>query len=549
MFSSLIKKTIAFSAAVTLSSSFLFSGDLKDSLEKLSYLNSISSPSTSPWSQPSAFLTFYSRSELDSQKKLIENLQKVSKNLNISVEKVYFEEGASQEHLEEKLNMSLEEIEIRLNNRTNFVFINNSEISNPPVILPEEDYERWAKKCLNPIVNVDSLYSFYSQCRRSIENEYGHALVLVNLDRSQMNGIEALSKHHYKLNVLNVSKDVAKQLELDKKGVYLVRMKSIYDGDFDSDSDKGLKFIKYEKEFDIPEIYEFIETMSNPAMFLCDSFEKLRRCLSSFYGSRRKMLYVLTSNINSDSKRYKELVQILYRLKTKFNNQFTICIIPNDALASKLGLIRSKKLRNFLAPEIRFFNFNKLISTKVDSTNTYPIVDCKEKGTNCEELMDSHYSLKFNFDQALTYENLENFIEQSLNDALTPYYETDTTPSSYVRKLCAPNFNEVVINSKKNVVVELYGKFCPGCIGFKKFYSQIAEEMKDNKDIVFTKICVDHNMVPELTDKKPHTPIFWIYKRGNKDKPVMYEGKLRKEDLEKFIKKILITESDKTIGI
>lgn len=544
MFSSIIKKTIAFSAAVTLSSSFLFSGDFKDSLEKLTYLKSLSSLPTSPWSEPSTILSYYTRSEIDSQPTLIEKLQKASSDPELKVQKIYFESGASKAHLQDKLQISDDELELRLKNKTNFVYINKSQINKPPVFIQPEDFDKWISKCQYSVIDTNTISGFYNQCRKSILNDDDYGLVLLDLNEDEEKIVEIYSKHYYKTPVLKINKEVAEHLGLGEGGVYLMKMNSIYHGDFGSDTNGKLKFIKFSGEFNLDALMAFVNSKSVPEIYLCDSFDKLGKCLKAIYLGSHKALYVLTSNISSDSKKYREWIEILHKIKTKYQDQLTIVILPNDEIARKLALVRSKRLRNFSIPEARFVDFSKIISTTKDSNGKFPIIDCSLDKSKCSELIDSYYPLKNNFDKPWSYTNVETFIDQSLAGDFSTFYETDTTPSTHVRKLCAVNFNEHVLKSNKHVIVELYGKYCPGCIGFKKFYNEIAEEMSERTDLVFAKICVDHNMVPELTDKKPHTPIFWIYLNGMKDRPIVYEGKLKKDELVKFIEKNLTQESN-----
>jgi len=83
------------------------------------------------------------------------------------------------------------------------------------------------------------------------------------------------------------------------------------------------------------------------------------------------------------------------------------------------------------------------------------------------------------------------------------------------------NFTDVVLNSDKDVLLEIYGKYCPGCFAFSEKFDQLAENLKPHQEnLIVVKICTDHNYVPELSDKKPYTPIFWYYKQGDKENPV-----------------------------
>lgn len=543
MFFSILKRTLAFGTAATLSSSFLYTADFKDSLEKLSYLKSLSTSPSPLWTQPSTLVYFYTQSEPDSQKAAIQQLQEKSSKYGYNIQKVYFEPGPSEELLLENLKISKEELDIRLTYKSNFAFINKSEVSKAPLGIPPSDIDAWVSKCQFSLIDLKTLPQFYSFCRSTIVNGHDFVLVLYDLNEEDQGMAEKFSKNKYKIPVVKIEKALADQLELNESGIYLAKRHSIYDGDFDSDLTTKLKFAKFTGEVKLDTLSEFVSKKSVPSIFYCDSLDKAGNMLNIIYTGSLRALYVLTSNVKIESERYREWVQILQKIRSKYQDQFTIVIIPNDDLARKLSLIRSKKLRNYSVPEVRFIDFSKLIST-YESDGQYEITDCSSNRKLCAEIIDSHYSLKNNFDKQLTYENIEDFVEKSLKGEYKNHYETDTTPSSYVRKLCAVNFNEEVIKTDKDVLVELYGKYCPGCIGFKKSYSEVAEELNEKKDFVVAKICIDHNMVPELTNKKPHTPIFWLFKKGQKDKPLMFEGRLKKEELMEFIQNNLTQESN-----
>jgi len=100
-----------------------------------------------------------------------------------------------------------------------------------------------------------------------------------------------------------------------------------------------------------------------------------------------------------------------------------------------------------------------------------------------------------------------------------------------VKKINRINFEKEVIKSENDVLLEIYGKFCPACNFFAPKFDSFAGEMQEYKNLTIGKVCADHNYIPELKNSKPYTPIFWYYKAGDKDNPVQYEGKNDPEQL------------------
>ena len=157
------------------------------------------------------------------------------------------------------------------------------------------------------------------------------------------------------------------------------------------------------------------------------------------YHGPLKALYVLTSQLNPYSEKYNRILRVLLAIHEKYGEQIPIVIVPNDEIARKLGILRDKNLRKFRTPEVRFLDFGKLIGTeKIDGK--LPIIDCSENKNTCSDMVDTHYTRKHNFDKEITEEYLEEFIKQSLKGDFQQFYETDTTPCTSVRKLCARDF-------------------------------------------------------------------------------------------------------------
>lgn len=117
-------------------------------------------------------------------------------------------------------------------------------------------------------------------------------------------------------------------------------------------------------------------------------------------------------------------------------------------------------------------------------------------------------------------------MEKSIKGELEMYYENQTPPMTNIRKISAVEFKQEVLESPKDVLLEIYGKYCPGCRAFAPKFNEFAGKLTSYKgDLLVGKICADYNQVPELVSKKPFTPIFWYYKKGDKENPVKYEGK------------------------
>jgi thioredoxin 1 len=64
--------------------------------------------------------------------------------------------------------------------------------------------------------------------------------------------------------------------------------------------------------------------------------------------------------------------------------------------------------------------------------------------------------------------------------------------SEQVRELYEHEFDELLANTDKLVVVEFYMTTCPGCVALEPIYKEVAENL--GEEAVFTKVDVNKNM-------------------------------------------------------
>ena len=534
MFRSLLNKTLALGVSTLLSSQVFLSNEFDDLFEKLDYLSSV--PSTPFWESRSSLIYFHSKSEPLNQKARVKALSEKTQQFGYSIQRVYFEPGETQDLLMKKLNMTEEELKSRVEYKSNFAFVKNSKSYKAPIGISLNELDSWVSKCQVPFFNGDSVTTFYGFNRRILSSDFDFVLVYHGLDEAEEEAVLQYSRFKFTVPVFKLSQSVAEHVGVPEKGLYLAKNHSKYNGMFDKEMWNEMRFIKFKEEMNFEKIHGFVDKHSLAMIPVCDDFERLQPTFQSIFKGPKKVLFVMSSNVKSDSKKYLEFIKQLHQIYQDFKDQVSIIIVPNDKIASKFGLLRDKRKRRFQELEIKFVDYTKLVLTK-EENGKFPIIDCSADLSQCKDLSDSSYTRKNYMKKRVNYENLKEFVSQSLSGDFEQYYETDTTPSIHVKKLNADNFTREVVDSEQTVLVELYGKYCPGCAHFKPFYSEIAEEMKSDTRIKFAKVCIDHNMISQIADMTPFTPAFWIYKKGMKSEPVLYEGKMSKEDLVGFINK------------
>jgi thiol-disulfide isomerase/thioredoxin len=416
-------------------------------------------------------------------------------------------------------------------------YLGESEVPTLPPLGNKDDIELWLNKVREPILHIESQARFFSFARYVLKEEDQYLVLGVNLTPTQKRVLGVYSTIYTKIGVVEASSELGNSLGLDS-GVYIVKPCSKFDGDFNPKQQGTLKYIKYEQELSLNGLDKFARKNGVPKVIYIYNFDKLYMLFNKTHEGSLRCFYVLTSQLNPYSKSYEKLQRNLYRLATEYDNQIVFAVVPNEDIAGKLGFIRDKKLRRSRLPEARIQDFNILISTQPNQVGKFDKIDCRNTDQDCGELISTHYTKKTAYvEKDFSYEALKKFIDDTLSDSLPQYYERKPLPKVNAKKLNARTFKTEVLDSDKDVLVEIYGKYCPACMAFAENYDKLAGDLKKYEDLRVVKVCADHNLIPEISDKKPHTPIFWYYKKGQKDSPIKYEGSNKADELKEFVKK------------
>ena len=98
----------------------------------------------------------------------------------------------------------------------------------------------------------------------------------------------------------------------------------------------------------------------------------------------------------------------------------------------------------------------------------------------------------------------------------------------------AKNYQDVVIDNEKDVLLEFYAPWCGHCKALSPKYDELAGMFKAHSDkIVIAKVDATLNDVP---DEIQGFPTIKLFKAGSKDAPVDYSGSRTVEDLANFIR-------------
>ncbi|KAJ5750936.1 hypothetical protein N7533_007964 [Penicillium manginii] len=149
---------------------------------------------------------------------------------------------------------------------------------------------------------------------------------------------------------------------------------------------------------------------------------------------------------------------------------------------------------------------------------------------------------KYPYDQTkkIDAKEIGKFIKNVLDGKVEPSIKSEPIPETQeeaVVTVVGKNYQEVVLDNEKDVLVEFYAPWCGHCKALAPKYEELAAlyadvaEFKDK--VVVAKIDATANDVP---DSITGFPTIKLFPAGKKDEPVEYNGSRTVEDLVTFIK-------------
>ncbi len=144
---------------------------------------------------------------------------------------------------------------------------------------------------------------------------------------------------------------------------------------------------------------------------------------------------------------------------------------------------------------------------------------------------------KYNMEGEINEENIFKFIAKWEDGELTPFYKSEKIPqvnNKPVFKLVGKNFDKNVIKSKNDVLVKFYVPWCSHCKELQNKYIEVAKRLKNNTNLLIAEIVCNVNEIEN--EEIISFPTIKLYKNGNKDNPIEYNGKNRADDIIDFVK-------------
>jgi len=163
---------------------------------------------------------------------------------------------------------------------------------------------------------------------------------------------------------------------------------------------------------------------------------------------------------------------------------------------------------------------------------------------------------KFPASALFTAESLKAHLDAFLADKLEPYVKSEPVPESQPEDgpvvVVGKNFEDIVMDSSKDVLLEAYAPWCGHCKTLEPKYKELAQKMMKYSDsLTIAKVDATANDLPPKFAVSGFPTIFFI-PANKKDSPLKYDGAREVKDFETYIKKHASTplkaKENKTAG-
>jgi len=150
---------------------------------------------------------------------------------------------------------------------------------------------------------------------------------------------------------------------------------------------------------------------------------------------------------------------------------------------------------------------------------------------------DNTIGSKYLLESEISASNLENFCSELVAGNLLPYYKSEPIPiesKGDVRVVVGKTFDDIVLNSSQDVLLELYAPWCVNCKSVSKLTEKVAKHFKGITSLLVARIDVSANEHPNL--QVDNYPSLLFYRANDKKIPIKASKMSTLKDLIQFVK-------------
>ncbi|XP_069561618.1 protein disulfide-isomerase A4 [Brachyistius frenatus] len=136
---------------------------------------------------------------------------------------------------------------------------------------------------------------------------------------------------------------------------------------------------------------------------------------------------------------------------------------------------------------------------------------------------------------------LRDFVVAFKKGKLKPIIKSQPAPKNNkgpVKVVVGKTFDEIVMDTQKDVLVEFYAPWCGHCKKLEPDYLALGKKYKDEKNLVIAKMDASANDIPSESYKVEGFPTIYFAPSNGKNSPIKFEGGDRTvEGFSKFLEK------------
>lgn len=152
---------------------------------------------------------------------------------------------------------------------------------------------------------------------------------------------------------------------------------------------------------------------------------------------------------------------------------------------------------------------------------------------------------KFVMKAEFSMDTFEQFLKDYEAGTVEPYMKSEDVPEPNdgpVKVAVGRNFDELVMSSKKDVLIEFYAPWCGHCKSLAPKYDELGEKMT-GEEVEIVKMDATANDVPPVFSVSGFPTLYWL--PSDTKTPESYQGGREVDEFVKFISKKAVNELKK----
>lgn len=134
-------------------------------------------------------------------------------------------------------------------------------------------------------------------------------------------------------------------------------------------------------------------------------------------------------------------------------------------------------------------------------------------------------------------DNFDKFLTDMLDGSLVPYLKSEPIPAANdepVKVVVAKNFEEIVNDPARDVLIEFYAPWCGHCKSLAPKFDELAKKLAGESGVTIAKMDATANDVPSPYEVTGFPTLYFVPK-NSKQSPKPYNGGREVDDMLKFI--------------